>query len=226
MQATFPHLAIAKAPQFRLLGQSLDPEESIDGTDTVVPTMRGRWTATVSFVLRQEAALLQWRAFLMQMRGRVGTTPVPVYSRFRPRDRDGRGGRFNQIGNFDSSQTMEHWGFSNAPREQVMLNLNAGLRATEIEVRYPDSTGLRPGHYFSLRDRLYCARAVYLSRQTENGPRFSVEFDPPLREAVTAGMVVEINRPVCRMRLATEDEGIMDNAEIMQTVQARFVEAL
>ena len=78
MQATFPFLALSKEATFHLEGQSLDLAESISGTETVVPTLRGKWMAQVSFVLRGEAATLQWQAFLAQMQGRIGTTLVPA----------------------------------------------------------------------------------------------------------------------------------------------------
>ena len=91
MQATFPYLALHQTAQFYLVGQSLETQESISGVETVVPTMRGRWTATATFALKDEAATLQWQAFLAQMQGRIGTTLVPCRSRYR-RHRSSRPG--------------------------------------------------------------------------------------------------------------------------------------
>lgn len=227
MEATFPHLALWQAAQFHLVGQSLDMAESITGADIIIPTARARWVATVGFALKGEAAALQWQGFLAQMQGRVGTTLVPARSRYRPKDGGGISRPFCDVGNLTTGQTMEHWGFANQPLGQIIVNQNAGLRATEIEVRYPDSSGLRPGHFFSLGDRLHRVRAAYWSRDTEFGPRYAVHFDPPLRAAVTAGATVEVNRPVCRMRMVTEGEGLFDHSlSVLPTVQVQFAEAL
>ena len=72
MQATFPYLALHQTAQFYLTGQSLEPQESISGVETIVPTMRARWNASATFALKDEAATLQWQAFLAQMRAGSG----------------------------------------------------------------------------------------------------------------------------------------------------------
>ncbi|MFH5773599.1 hypothetical protein ACHFJ0_05055 [Paracoccus sp. NGMCC 1.201697] len=223
MQATFPHLALSQAAQFYMVGQSLETQESISGADTIVPTMRGRWTAAVSFALKGEAATLQWQAFLAQMQGRIGTTLVPARSRWRPRDRDGHGMSFCDTGNLGDAQTWEHFGFANTDLDRITVTASAPLRATEIELTLNDSTGLRPGQYFSLGERLHRVQAHWQPSET----RHRILFEPPLRQAVEAGERVEIERPVCKMRMVSETEGTFDQSlDSFPIVTAQFVEAI
>lgn len=207
MQAAFPHLVRWQSVSFRMVGQSLDPQQGISGAETIVPTLRGRWTASATMWAHGEAAVLQWQAFLAQMQGRIGATVVPAFSHHRPKDRDGHEVGFAGVANIAHVQTMDHFGFANPPLDMIRVNQNAAPRATEIELRYPNSSGLRPGHFFSIGERLYQVQAVYKSRDTEFGPRYAVHFQPPLRAPVLAGDLVEVARPVCRMRFASEDEG-------------------
>ena len=155
MQATFPHLALWQDVTFHLSGQSLDPAESISGAQTIVPTLRGKWMATASFVLRGEAATLQWQAFLAQMQGRIGTTLVPARSRYRPKDANGLPLPFCDIANLRGAQTWQHFGFENTDVARITLAASAALRATELSLNLPASTGLRPGQFFSIGNRLH-----------------------------------------------------------------------
>lgn len=223
MQASFPHLALWQDVRFRITGQSLEPAESISGVETIVPTMRGRWVGSASMVLHGEAATLQWQAFLAQMQGRIGTTLVPARSRYRPKDRNGRDLPFNDIGGIAGAQTFEHFGFRNAPVTRVALAAAAALRATELDLTLIDSTGLRPGQYFSIGERLH--RVQHYWQPAAASHRIMIE--PPLRAAAPAGKRLEIERPVCRMRMMTEDEGAFDQSmAVLPTVQVNFVEAL
>ncbi|WP_423212248.1 hypothetical protein [Paracoccus yeei] len=222
MQATFPFLALHQTAQFYLTGQSLEPQESISGVETIVPTMRARWTATATFALKDEAATLQWQAFLAQMQGRIGTTLVPCRSRWRPRDRDGHGMTFCRVAGLADAQTMEHWGFANTEVTRVAVAAPVALRATEMDLNYQDTTGLRPGQYFSVGERLHRVQQAW---QVAGVHR--IMFEPPLRAAVAAGARVEIERPVCKMRMVSETEGIFDQSlDVFPQVQVQFSEAI
>lgn len=222
MQATFPHLALWQEVQIHLAGQSLETSESISGVETVVPTMRARWVAQANFALHREAAVLQWQAFLAQMQGRLGTTLVPVHSRFRPMDRDGLPLPFCDTARLADAQTWEHFGFENEDVPHITLAAAAPLRATEIGLTLPNSTGLRPGQFFSLGDRLH-----RVQHHWQDGTSHRVMIEPPLRAAVAAGARLEIERPVCRMRMTTETEGLFDQVmDVLPRVTLSFAEAL
>lgn len=223
MQATFPHLALWQDVQFYIAGQSLQPEESVSGDETIVPTMRGKWMASAKFVLRGEAATLQWQAFLAQMQGRIGTTLVPCRSRYRPKDRNGLPLPFCNIGGIPGAQTFEHFGFQNTLANRIVLASAATLRATELDLTLNDTTGLRPGQFFSIGERLHRVQHHW----RPDGAPNRVMIEPPLRAAVAAGTRLEIERPVCKMRMASETEGLFDQAmEIVPSTTVNFMEAL
>lgn len=222
MQATFPFLALSKEATFHLEGQSLELAESISGTETVVPTLRGKWKAEVSFALNGEAATLQWQAFLAQMQGRIGTTLVPARSRYRPRDRDGHHLSFCDTATLQDAQTFEHFGLANTPITRIVLAAPAALRATQLDLTLVNSTGLRPGQYFSIGDRLH-----RVQHHWQPGAGSRVMIEPPLRAPAAAGTALEIARPVCRMRMVTETEGLFDQVlSVLPTVTVQFKEAL
>ena len=52
-------------------------------------------------------------------------------------------------------------------------------------------------------------------------------FEPPLRGPVAAGARIEIERPVIKMRMVTETEGILDQSlHVFHQVQVQFSEAI
>ena len=223
MQATFPHLCYQQDARFWPVGMSIDPQQGINGTPTIVPTMRARWMAQVGFALKGEAAALQWRAFLLQMHGMVGTTLVPVYSRYGVKDRDGHGLPFCDTAQLADAQTWEGFGFENTTVTRVVVAAAAPLRATQLDLTLYNTTGLRPGQYFSIGDRLHAVR----SHWQPDGSTHRVAIVPPLRSAVPAGARVEIEKPVCRMRMVTETEGLFDQAmDVFPSVSVQFQEAL
>lgn len=188
MQADFPDLAEVLDASVYMTGQTLDPQEGINGDSIPVPTMRGRWLAKVTLFIRGEDADLQYQAFLAQMDGRIGTTLVPAAGYRRPRDRHGR-----------------LLPFAAAPQSlpRVIVAEAAPLRATSLVMDVRDSTGLRPGHFFSLGPRLHRVRTSVAAGDGET----LITFTPPLREAAAVGDRVEIDRPVCLMRFVTDSEG-------------------
>lgn len=223
MQVTFPHRAMWQSVTFNLTGQSLEPQQSISGAETVVPVPRGRWTATMSFAIKGEAQVLQWQAFLAQMEGRVGTTLVPVRSRFRPLDRDGHNLAFCATANLADAQTWEHFGFQNTDIAYINVASAASLRATQLDVTLRNSTGLRPGQFFSIGEKLYRVQAHW---QPSVGVH-RIMFQPPLRTAVFVGQRIDLGRPVCRMRFASEDEGLFDHSlDVLPVVSVNFVEVM
>lgn len=155
MQAPFPYLAGWRSVRFWPTGMALDPQQGITGAETIVPTARARWMATGELVIHGEERVLQWQAFLAQMQGNLGTTDVPCFSWFRPRDRNGRMPSFDRTSGIANAQTFEHFGFDGPAVQRLTNVFDAPLRSTEISVSRQDSTGIRPGQYFSLGRRLH-----------------------------------------------------------------------
>lgn len=223
MRATFPFRLLSQDLTPRFVGASLEPQRSISGAQTVIPAMGGHWEADCSFVVRGEAAQLAWQAFLAQMEGRIGTTLVPIRTRFRPRDRDGHGTPGCNTGGFADAQTWEHFGFVNEPVAGMTLAASAGPRATTIKARAGNTTGIRPGQFFSLGERLYRVQQHW---QDEDGTS-NLMIQPPLRAAAMTGAALILDQPVCLMRFASEDDGSFDQLlDRMPRVTCRFVEAV
>lgn len=224
MRASFPHRLLWQDVTPRFVGASLEPQRAVTGVEAVVPTLGGHWEVTANFVIRDEAAQLQWQAFLAQMEGRVGTTLVPVVTRRRPRDRDGKSVSGCGLASLKDGQTWEHFGFVAAPAVGMVLAEAAPLRATTIRVldNPAATTGIRPGQFFSLGERLY---RVQHSWQSADGVT-SLMVQPPLRIAAPAGALAVMDRPVCLMRMATETEGDFDQLlDRLPRVSCTFVEA-
>lgn len=223
MRATFPFRLLSQDLTPRFVGASLEPQRSISGAETVIPSLGGRWEVTASFVIRGEAAQLEWQAFLAQMEGRIGTTLVPIRTRFRPDNRSGRAVTACQTAGFADAQTWEHFGFESAPVATTALAVAAPLRATTIKVSGGNTTGLRPGQFFSLGERLYRVQHHW---QDEDGTS-NLMIQPPLRAAAASGAVLILDAPVCLMRMVSEDEGQFDHLlNRMPRVTCSFVEAV
>lgn len=183
----------------RLIGQSQPSQQSISGATTRIPRMGARWQVKASFLIYGEDRELAFSAFMAQMQGDLGTTLVPVWSRYRPRDRNGRDLPFNTINGIRGAQTWEHFGFANAVVPRIVLAADAPLRATQIDVDLIDSTGLRPGQFFGIGNRLHRVQHHW---QPSTERRLMIE--PPLRAAANAGDVLEVARPVCPMMITEE----------------------
>lgn len=224
MQVTFPYLAGWRSLRFWTVGNALTPQEGITGAETIVPVPRARWMASGEAVIRGEAGFLQWQAFIAQMEGMVGTTLVPCQTIFGARDRNGRRLSFGQTGGVQSAQTFEHFGMDGGAVQRLINVFDAPLRSTEISVTRHDSTGIRPGHFFSLGERLHQVQASWDAASD----RQRIKFHPPLREAVAAEAPVEVVRPVCKMRFASETEGVLPQSfgAPLARITVNFVEVI
>lgn len=230
MRALFPHMLRHESSQLVLVGQSRDVRQGISGAQTVVASMGGHWRAKLTFWLTNEASVLALQAFAAQMEGQLGTALVPLIQAYGPRDRDGvvlpryalagLGGVSPYLG--EGAEVAEHFGFECAPVVMAQLRDDAPLRSTRIAVDYPNSTGLRPGQYFSLGERVYWVKLAW------EGPDGAVvEFSPPLRSAALAGDVVVLDRLQCLMRLASESEvDVIFSAEPAKKIELSFIEAI
>lgn len=224
MQATFPYLPGWRNSNFRLEGQSLDIPLSISGVETISATMRGRWVMSGEVIIHGEAAYLQWQAFLAQMQGRLGTTLVPVATRFVPKDRNGHELPFDHVAGLSDAQTWEHFGFEQTQVNRIAMASAAPLRATQLDLTLSDTTGIRPGQFFSIGERLHRVQASW-----EQSPgTLRVLIEPPLRAPAAAGARLEIGRPVCRMRFSSEADGSFpqDYADFAPIIPFQMVEVV
>ena len=224
MEAAFPFMAGFRSGLPYLAGQTIDTPRSISGVQGVVPSMSARWIMECQFVFHGEAATLQWDAFIGQMGGRQATTLVPVHQRYMPKERNGRPLASKNVARLAGAQTWEGFGFENTRVTRIRTAAAAPLRATVLDLELLDTTGLRPGHFFSIGDRLH----KVLTHVQPTLDTHRITFQPPLRKAVAAGAHVEIETPVCRMRFVSDDEGRYEGAfdELAPMPRIRFEEAI
>lgn len=219
MHVTFPHQIMDQSARFYLVGQSQAVQQSINGATTVTASLAARWEASITFVIRDEAAHLAFRAFLAGLEGVLGTTNVPAGPRFRPLDRDGHGVTRHKIASLSDAQTMEHFGLENEPVIAATLAASAPLRAVDLQVTETDTTGIRPGHRFSIGDRLHEVQLAW----TDGTRRLRIQ--PPLRAAVASSVPLQVHHPICRMRRADAGDVAYDERLTrMQSVTMTFVE--
>lgn len=195
---------------FFMANQSRSGGPSMSGSEQITVSPAGMWKASVTVAIRGESSNLAVRQFVAQMEGRAGTVLVPKFDKFRPRDVNGR--QFSQANaagydeprqngfNFDLS------GFGQYEPVQATLATGAALGATQLALNLLDGEGPRPGHYFGIGQQLYRCQQVW---QVNEGDPTQVQFTPRLRAAAPAGTPAIIDRPVCLMRFATDDEGEM-----------------
>lgn len=222
MRATWPYTARWTAALPRMVGETIAPQRSISGVETVIPTFGGRWEVTGSFVIYGEPQELAWQAFIAQMEGGVGTTLVPIWTRFRPSGATGRQVPWDNVAGIEDTQTWEHFGFESTRVAGGTIAAAAALRATTISVTLTGSLGLRPGQYFSISERLYRVQHHW---QTPAGVT-QLMIQPPLRAAAAVGVALEVFSPVCRMRLAEPAGDLEYTPEGVARVTCRFVEAV
>ena len=210
MRVNWPPMLRPHDVMWRLENQSRSGGVSLTGSEQIVSSGAGRWRCRIDLRTYgtshdgREEAVLALRAFLAQMEGRVGEVLLPAFDGFRPRDAAG-----NMLSDVEQVPLghlflFEHWGFGQDEFTHATLAANASLGATQISINVLDGQGPRPGHYFGIGERLYIAQQTW--QDNPDGVTF-IRFAPRLRAAATSGTRVILDRPVCRMRLASDDTG-------------------
>lgn len=86
----------------------------------------------------------------------------------------------------------------------AVLNANAAINATSVDVHVTTGVAPTPGHLFSLGTaRLYTIDSV----SALGGAVYRCEIWPWLRAAASGGDAVNFSTPACEMRLASDAEG-------------------
>lgn len=230
MRVAFPVGLKWTAARPSLVGQSRDPQQSISGAFSVVPSLSGHWEFAATFLTTNEATSLALMGFVAGMEGMIGTTLVPIYQRWPARTRDGviaprrsssvLGDALQYEG--AGSETFEGFGFENSTVVDALLTADAALRATRLRVAYVNSTGLRPGQMFSIGEQLYWVQLTWI-----DGADTILQIQPPLRAASVEGDALVIDAPVCRMRFASADEGVLAyDLSPVNRVPLKFIEAI
>jgi hypothetical protein len=188
---------------FDLDSRSLAGPASVSGATQVVASEAGIWKATYgNIVVKSRRAVLAHRAIAALLEGRLGSILVPLCRGYGPSSgavlTADEEALFAQVPHSDDALFDDDTGYVGSLTD-VVLAADAAVRATTlmVTVNYA-ADDIQPGMHFSLGERLYRVR-------TFDADTGTMTIRPPLREAVTAGDVLNFDDPVCRMRLANDD---------------------
>lgn len=183
----WPDVSIS-ADDLHLVGQTLT-SKGIFGAGTVIHMENRVWVLSLPVNALYEKDWRKIRATLDEARGQYGRIRVPIWTTGIP---TGEGGV-----TFDADVTFD--------TDVIFLGVSligaAALEAspsgaTRLTVSSPVAALVEPAMPFSIGDRLYrVARA--------DGE--DIVFNPPLREAVSAGAALEFVSPRMLMRLTADD---------------------
>lgn len=192
------------------------------GQEQIVSSDAGRWVASLDpVIVRRTANVRLFKALQVILEG--GLTPVllPVCP---------RGGWPFPAGVTALPDAVPH--SDDAPHDDdapyeggvidVSLASGAALRATTLSLTKTVCGTIEPGHEFSLGERLYRIRTV----EAQDSTTATITVRPPLREAALAVDRLEFDRPVCRMRLASDNAMDIVLEPGVSRAQIAFVEDL
>lgn len=185
---------------------------SSGGLRQVVSNDAGFWQMTLGGVpIRTADQVREWRWLVAAGQGGIEDIIVGLFDcRQAPRPFAGRGVEDVGIPHSDGSTFSDGAGYSQS-LVRMTLHADAALRATSITVNIIIAGRVKRGMFFSIGDRLHIITSAptisVAGGDLGAGQRISFNFLPPLREAVTAGDVVEMGKPKATMRLASADAG-------------------
>lgn len=218
MQVTFPYPVRLHSAVPTLSGMRLNPFTNIDGEAFARPTLNGRWRLEMRVVAWGMQAQLALSSFITSMSGHA-TCVVPVYTQWRPNDRNGR---MLARGGIASEYTFDHVGFASEPFDGFRLRAPASHRHSYIDIEKPLLSDLRPGHYITLGDRLHHVVNVSAIGESETAIRVSVM--PNIRDNHDSGTVVIVDQLRLKCHMESGDQ-IGLSTDPIKVAGLSFVEA-
>lgn len=205
--------------QFQLVSLSRSGGQTLSGVEQVVTSPAGIWRASVTVPVRpRDDAVLAYRGLIARLRGRVGAALVPVCDGRGPAARAGR--PVVAVPHSDAALHSDGAGYGQ-PFSGGRLNAAAIRGATEIDVAMDGDVPVE-GMYFSLPggELHVVAQIVAIT-----GPVYRLRVAPWLRIARAAGVRLDFDRPLCRMRLASDETGALSlSLNRFATPSIEFVE--
>jgi hypothetical protein len=199
---------------FDIAPRTLAAPASVSGITQVVATDAGIWKATYGDIgVRNRNSVLAFRAIGALLEGRLGSVLVPLCRAYQPRIdlAPGEAPLYAQVPHSDETFFDDDSGYVGSVNS-VTLAGALSARAISANITIAHGGTIEPGQHFSIGERLYRIRTVTYTAANAA----TITFRPPLREAAAAGVVVNFDDPVCRMRLAT------DNAMDLELALHRF----
>jgi hypothetical protein len=151
---------------------------ALTGKEPVIDSGVGYWRIVLGAIpVKNRTNILIWRSLEAQAEGRGRTFAIPIYDGKRAPWPDIPGGAIDA---------------------ESVSDVQAG--ATTIQIFPIDIGDISVGMHFSVADRLY-----RITRVDGESSLFDCQIWPSVREAFPAGMTLEFRRPLCRVRLASDD---------------------
>lgn len=197
---TWPKLLCPTNVRLDLTTPSRSGGQSVTGQEQVVVSGASRWALTFTDVpVRTREQIQSWRAIEAQLDGRANAILVPVYDWGRAPALPDRvpfadGVPFSDGAEFRQAVTA------------IALAANATVNATVLQVTW-NGPAPAAGQHFSLGQRVYRVARVDLGSMTGTG-RLTIR--PWLRDAWSAGTMLNFTNPRCLMRLAKDDGMSLD----------------
>lgn len=174
---------------------------ALTNKEPAIDSGNGFWKIEYGSVpLMNRAKILKWREFEAKAEGRGQVFAVPIY--------DGK---------------RAPWPGAPGGAIDIEANADAAIGDTSLEVLVNDAGTLLVGQHFSADAWLYQIKSV----TDLGGGVFTIGIWPKLRAAITAADPLEFRRPLCRVRLETDDAMALDLAHLkFGDPSVTFVEAL
>jgi hypothetical protein len=221
--ATFPHQALFQSVRFELVGRSASGGVGLSGATTRVASNSAHWKAEATFLIRGEEGFLAWQGFVAQMQGTLGETLVPAWSRYLPRDGQGRQLSRKEAVSVPPLGFGDNTGFAQTDTVHARLSGLAALRSGNIRIAMTNAIGLRPGHRIGIGERCHDV----MSASDRGDGTYDVTVTPLMRQTYAGNTQVILDRPVCRMRFETEGEGVVSfDTSPVQSVTVNFREVI
>jgi len=185
----------------QLSARTLAGPSSISGVAQVVASDAGIWRLTLgSIPVVDERRVLLWRSLSALAEGRMDSFLVPITRFYQPYAAE-------WASHYEPTPHSDVTPFSDGSEYEgavidVALASNIPVRGATATIAIHTAHEIQPGQHFSIGERLYRIRTI---EKTGEGAA-TITFRPPAREAATIGAMLEFDQPICRMRLASDNE--------------------
>lgn len=219
MEFGFPYPVRVLSQTAALMGMRGEPFTNIDGEPFGKPQLNGFWRIEMEVYAKTRMAAMALSAFITAMQQGGTTAIVPICTMGRPTDDTGR-----EIAGIHPGPDYptDHTGFEAQDYPGVTLETAAFHRDSYIDIAKPALTTIWPGHYVSIKDRLY--QVIMASAVNDDDERMRLTVRPPIRGNHDPGDVVVINqlRVRCMLHDAQQVGFAPGNA---RTTSLTFIEA-
>jgi len=209
----WPSVLVPTSEDWSLRGGTRSGGQTFEGNEQIVASPTARWKASLTIpCMRREQTLAMRQVVAL---GRTQPWLVgPVETTRAPWNIDMIGGKIT-YGRGEKDGGDFEAGEDTSSVLKFRLSGAAEMNATSIAVERVKGGALEPGMVLSIYGRMHTITAIpsgdpnTLGLQAAPGV-IGVQIRPWLRSDYEDGAVIEFGRPLCQMRLASDDTGAME----------------